>query len=306
MLQTDRLRERPFALYDCFSKTRFGGNVGGLVFDAGDMSEADMQSVAREINAGVTGFVTSVSNDESDLNVRFFMPATEIAMCGHVTIGLFSHLAKNAGSGPRAYTMHTQSNATKIAVSVPDTGPATVMMDVSLPQPVDREVDHEAMMACLGLSPGTDRPIHPPATWEAGLRHVFVPFASFETVRGLKPDFAAMTAFLKAHDLHTLACFSLQDTRGREDYRLVVRDFCPALGVNEAPASGTTNGALCGYAVGAGIFRQGSVRVVSEQGREIGRPSVIECEIEVDAGLIRRVAVGGQAVPILTGTLTAM
>ena len=88
----------PLKIYDYFTSHRYGGNIGGIVFDAACLAGSEMQAIAREINAPVTGFVTSQGADV--LEVRFFMPTAEIAMCGHVTVGLFDHLHQQGMTGP--------------------------------------------------------------------------------------------------------------------------------------------------------------------------------------------------------------
>ena len=68
-----------------------------------------------------------------------------------------------------------------------------------------------------------------------------------------------------------------------------VRVFAPPLGVDEDPATGTANAALAAYllrrdALGeGGLGRRGSggqVLLRSEQGSEMGRPSVIELSLD--------------------------
>ena len=53
-------QQLPLKIYDCFTSTPFGGNMGGLVLDAGLLADAEMQVIAKEINAPATGFVTAL------------------------------------------------------------------------------------------------------------------------------------------------------------------------------------------------------------------------------------------------------
>ncbi len=81
----------PFLLYDCFTDKQFGGNIGGIVFNAKNISKKIMQKIANEINVPVTGFV--IVQNSKKIETRIFMPKSEINMCGHVTIGLFTYLS---------------------------------------------------------------------------------------------------------------------------------------------------------------------------------------------------------------------
>ena len=82
-----------------------------------------------------------------------------------------------------------------------------------------------------------------------------------------------------------------------------IRDFCPAVGADEVPASGTTNAALMGYLVRHALVPAGAQTILAEQGSELGRPSLIRCEIVSENGALKSVKVGGQAVASLRGTV---
>lgn len=286
----------PFDIYDCFTDTRFGGNVGGVVWDAADLTPEQMLGIARELNAPVTGFVTAC--DGREVTARFFMPGGEIAMCGHVTIGLFTHLAGDVGGGDRTFTLKTEGGDVPVRV-VPGPGGAKVMMELAVPKTISVEVDEDALLACLGAR-GV-RLAAAPGAADAGLRHLFVAFGAADDVAALAPDFVALRALSEAAGVHTVGCFAMTG-----EAALVIRDFCPAVGVNETPASGTTNGALSGYLVARGLVAPETRRIVARQGNEIGRPSVILSEIVIEGGAVSGLQVGGQAVPSLSGRVAAL
>ena len=286
----------PFDIYDCFTDTRFGGNVGGVVWDAADLTPEQMLGIARELNAPVTGFVTAC--DGREVTARFFMPGGEIAMCGHVTIGLFTHLAGDVGGGDRTFTLKAEGGDVPVRV-VPGPGGAKVMMELAVPKTISVEVDEDALLACLGAR-GV-RLAAVPGAADAGLRHLFVAFGAADDVAALAPDFVALRALSEAAGVHTVGCFAMTG-----EAALVIRDFCPAVGVNETPASGTTNGALSGYLVARGLVAPETRRIVARQGNEIGRPSVILSEIVIEGGAVSGLQVGGQAVPSLSGRVAAL
>ena len=49
----------PFALYDAFSDTAFGGSQAGVVSDAAWLDANARRRIAREVGAPATGFVTA-------------------------------------------------------------------------------------------------------------------------------------------------------------------------------------------------------------------------------------------------------
>ncbi len=299
MQQTRPTDSLPVIIYDCFSDRRFGGNVGGIVLNAGSLDSEAMQRIAREINAPVTGFVTKEEGQE--ISVRFFMPAAEIAMCGHVTVGLFSYLTKKAGLEEATFTMHAPAGAVEVQVASEAGGPPTVFMGVGLPVLKTPELDVARLAEALGLHDGVLANVNPLEIAEAGLAHLFVQIESLQAVRDLTPDFKKLAQFSNEIGVQTVACFSMETEDALNT--LHIRDFCPAVGADEVPASGTTNGALAGYLVRHGLVPAGAQTVLAEQGSELGRPSRIRCDITSANGQLTGVRVGGQAVASLQGTI---
>ena len=77
-------------------------------------------------------------------------------------------------------------------------------------------------------------------------------------------------------------------------------------GNESAAATGSAAGALGAWLVRHGLVRNGGrdpVRLVIEQGYEMGRPSSIHVEVEREGGQPSLVRVGGQAVEVAEGVL---
>ncbi len=67
-----------------------GGNPAGVVLDADELGEQDMQTVAARVGMSETAFVSESKTEGFKLD--FFTPNRLIAHCGHATIAAFSHL----------------------------------------------------------------------------------------------------------------------------------------------------------------------------------------------------------------------
>ena len=76
--------------------------------------------------------------------------------------------------------------------------------------------------------------------------------------------------------------------------RARARSFSGTAEMGEDPATGSAAGALCAYLA----ERRGSERLVISQGEEMGRPSVLETEMEEG-----RPRVGGRVIPLIEGTV---
>jgi PhzF family phenazine biosynthesis protein len=273
------------------------------VLNAGALETEQMQKIAREINAAVTGFVTGKNGNE--VSVRFFMPGAEIAMCGHVTVGLFSHFTNENTSGTPIsnYVMKAPAGDIQISVDVSDDSLPNVMMQLSVPTQVPCSLDVDALAAALGIPNSSIETRAAVEVSDAGLKHLFVHLETLAEVEALAPDFQALTDVSNDNGVQTIACFSMETNEAAN--ALHIRDFCPAVGVDEVPASGTTNGALAGYLLRHGFIPNNSQRILAEQGAEVGRPSLVCCEIDVRDGQIETLRVGGQAVSSIKGVLTA-
>jgi trans-2,3-dihydro-3-hydroxyanthranilate isomerase len=81
---------------------------------------------------------------------------------------------------------------------------------------------------------------------------------------------------------------------------LSVRVFVDYYGMPEDPATGSGNGCLAGYLVHHLYFGQDSIDIRSEQGYEIGRPSLLLLKAERVADHID-VFVGGKSVVVARG-----
>ena len=86
---------------------------------------------------------------------------------------------------------------------------------------------------------------------------------------------------------------------------LRVREFCPAIGSPESAASGTTNRAVSCYLYQThhlGDMQNGDIVLQSEQGNELGRPSLITSRLSICDGQVAAVYVGGVATKTIEGS----
>src|ERR1035438_1546813 len=85
----------PIVQIDAFTDRAFGGNPAAVVLDAQGISDADMQSIAREMNLSETAFLTP-SQEGADYRLRWFTPGAEVTFCGHATVAT-GHAMREAG-----------------------------------------------------------------------------------------------------------------------------------------------------------------------------------------------------------------
>ena len=77
----------PFLILDVFATAKYTGNQLAVCLDAGELTDIQMQQIAREINFSETTFVTSSEPVDGGYNTRIFTPTTELPFAGHPTLG---------------------------------------------------------------------------------------------------------------------------------------------------------------------------------------------------------------------------
>jgi len=85
---------------DVFCSDGFDGNPLGVVHDADQLSDSQMQTIANWTNFSETTFLVQPSDGTADYRVRIFTPFEELPFAGHPTIGS-AHAWLEAGGTPR-------------------------------------------------------------------------------------------------------------------------------------------------------------------------------------------------------------
>jgi PhzF family phenazine biosynthesis protein len=200
--------------------------------------------------------------------------------------------------------LHTPTTTAQVEISRLDNHRTLVMLDIQPPEFQHPQINPEKLATLLGLHPDDYNPAWPLEIATGDFTHLVVPVKGLSEIRRISPDFSGLTDFCNQNGLQTIAVFSHQTEHA--DHTLHVRDFCPAVGVAESAAAGTTNAALTSYAIRHNIVshhNKTKIIVLAEQGCEINRPSSIRSEVTMKHRSIHRLQVGGVATKIMDGQL---
>jgi PhzF family phenazine biosynthesis protein len=293
----------PFALYDAFSDTAFGGSQAAVITRAADINPAQRQHIAREIGMPATAFVDD--HGEDWIKVQFMSAIMELPMCGHGTICLLTHmleteLLKITRPGHEVELRLPKSAAT-VSLNQNDAGRHQVMLDITVPRFEPPPPHTGGLLNVLGLTADALSAELPLETARGDFIHLVVPLSGLDAMRAIKPDFSGMIEFCHAYGIETIAVFCTEVENAQNTIH--VRDFCPAVGVSESAAAGTTNAALTSYLVRHDLVptNQEVITVYAEQGIELGRPSSIQSIVTLSAETILRLQVGGVATRVMDG-----
>jgi PhzF family phenazine biosynthesis protein len=289
---SDMQESRYFQL-DVFPATTGGGNQVGVVADAAAWSSDEMQSFARWTGLVETTFVLPPSSADASYRLRIFTPDREIPFAGHPTIGSAHAVLECGIAEPRNGHLVQECGAGLLPIRVEGEG-ASRRLFVQAPKAnVLREDPHDEPRLAAALA-GATRGALPPAFVEGGRRWWIAEFADEASLRGWKPDHAAIGALAQATESLGICAFARSASN---EYELVVRALPAGVGIVEDPASGAANGLIAAWLAHAephGALARG-YRV--SQGREIGHDAAILIRIDDD-----RIWVGGRTATILRGT----
>ncbi|MFQ3330663.1 MAG: trans-2,3-dihydro-3-hydroxyanthranilate isomerase [Oceanospirillaceae bacterium] len=297
----------PFSMYDAFTDVPYSGSQAAIVLHASDISIPNRVRIAREIGAPATAFVNAINHNR--VKVQFFSTVMELPMCGHGTVCLITQLVAQEllpceGDGWCKAVLDLPKGEATVECRRTKAGRVEVMLDVAEAQFAAVKIDLEELAGILGVSIEDMSNELPPEVATGDFIHLCLPMRDLDAMRKLQPDFSALAKFCVSNGLDTVASFSTEVVD--QTCNVHVRDFCPAVGVAESAAAGTTNAALSTYLLQKGLVQpsdDGSLQVRAEQGIELGRPSRVTTRIKTQGGHIMRLQVGGLASLIVDGML---
>jgi PhzF family phenazine biosynthesis protein len=266
-------------IVDAFTDRPFSGNPAGvLLLDGADAFPDDtwLQHVALEVNHAETAFAHPLPpGGEADWALRWFTPATEVAMCGHATLAT-AHVLHTTGAHEGPVRFATRSG---VLVATPaDDGSVTLDFPTA---PLTRVEPPAGLAQALGAEPLT--------AFDTGphVGDLLVEVADEKTVRALGPDPRA----LAAHSERGVIATARAEDPGR-GYDYVSRCFFPNVGIDEDPVTGSAHTALAPF-----------------WSERLGRPALTGLQASTRSGRVRtelrddRTLLTGRAVTVIDGEL---
>jgi PhzF family phenazine biosynthesis protein len=293
----------PFCFVDVFARRPLTGNPLSLVPDADELTEPQMQAIAREFNQSETTFVLrptvrSGAGPAATWRLRSFTPiGAEVFGAGHNALGAWLWLAAAGriaiGAGQRL-TQEIGDQVLPVEVGRGDDGNVSVTMDQSEATFGEIVFDRTELAAALSLGPADLVPGEAAQVVDTGAGHLLVPLRDRAAVDRAVPVTERLTALLRQAGGEGCYLYS-RDLAGAVAY---TRFFNPTMGIAEDPATGTAAGPLVARLVAEGKVAGDGTPVIVEQGHKLGRPSRIQVSV---AG--PRVRVGGSGLVVAEGTL---
>jgi trans-2,3-dihydro-3-hydroxyanthranilate isomerase len=297
--------KRAYHVLDVFTDTPLTGNPLAVVHDCEGLDTESMLRIAKEFNLSETVFVLPSEKPAHTAKIRIFTPGMELPFAGHPTVGTAVILARRSWGDPEKgkerdgiVVLEAKIGTVRVGVVLRD---KTAFAEFDIPKkptPLESKIDTELAAGALGLVPseiGFEN--HKPSRWSAGVEFDFVPVRDLSALKRCRAD---RKPFAKAFASGAVYLYTRETLSNENDFH--ARMFAPGLGLEEDPATGGAVAAFAGVVKHYDQPPGGQHRYRIEQGHFMGRPSLVELEIDVE-GDLHAVRIGGGAVVVAEGTI---
>ncbi|MDA7949443.1 MAG: PhzF family phenazine biosynthesis protein [Hyphomicrobiaceae bacterium] len=280
-------------LLNVFTHEGAGGNPCPIVCDADGLSDADMQSVARD-HGHESGFVLPSKREAFDYRFRYWVPNHEMEMCGHATVGALWLLANEGRLESAQVRIDTLSGAVfGFVETVADGGPS---VEITQPAGAVRDLGDDAKAAVLevlGIGPSDllDVPVQNAVTSRV---KTLIPIRDVERLDRLQPDFSRIERLCTQIGSTGLYPFA---PHASNDRTFDARQFPRSSGYPEDAATGIAATALSFGLLRNGLVERSPKLIRVMQGRAMGHLSEIRVRIGFAGDKAIGCTVGGAVSP---------
>jgi trans-2,3-dihydro-3-hydroxyanthranilate isomerase len=292
------MRTHAFVIVDVFAERKYSGNQLAVFKDAGDLSDDEMQLLAKEMNYSETTFILSTKKRKGGYDVRIFTPAEEIPFAGHPTLGTAFVIQQDIIQKPiEKVILNLPVGQIPVALSFSKGEMDDLWMEQKHPE-FGKEIDKSIMARSLKIKETDIDDRFPVQEVSTGLPFLIVPLKTLQAVKKARVDRDLFFGLIANTEAKAPLIFCPETYNDTND--LNCRVFVDYYNIPEDPATGSANGCLAGYLVKHRYFGQVRINVRVEQGYEIERPSLLYLKAEENAGVID-VLVGGKVFKVARG-----
>jgi trans-2,3-dihydro-3-hydroxyanthranilate isomerase len=287
----------PFVQLDVFSSRPFEGNPLAVFPDARQLSDHQMQAIAREMNLSETTFILPRAPEverERGIRVRIFTTQEELPFAGHPTLGTAFFIRGSSGASEVILDLHVGKIPVRF-YGVPGE-PSFGEMTQRDPE-FGMQHDRAAVVKASGLRDDDIDPTLPIQTVSTGVPFTIVPLRGLESIRNLNIDIRGLSEYVQ----RTSGKFFYFVTRETTDPKARLHARSIFYG-GEDPATGSAAGCTAAWMVAHGVAKPDE-SVLIEQGIEVNRPSRIFVRASRNGDRVGNVRVGGNVVEVVRGEI---
>ena len=264
-----------------FSDKPHEGNPAGVVLDAEHLDTLSMQSLARELNYSETAFL--IPSKIADFQLRFFSrDGTEVKFCGHSTVGTLYMLAKEQHftmnkPGDYKFSIKTLAGVISAQIHIKERDNISISFQAPKVNLVSTHLTPKIISDNLCI------PVNTINSAISVMRDktnqvIFITMKSLNELESIQCDFKQLKVFMKEHNLITCCLLVPETIHKKNDIHM--RCFCPTVGVNEDPFTGSVLGGLAAYIDANHLIQDKKKQFNVEQGHFLGRPGEVTIQYE--------------------------
>jgi len=268
------------------------GNPAGVVPQAAQLDDHQMQAVATFMGLSETAFVFPSRQPRCLFQLRWFTPTIEVRLCGHATVATLKVLVALNLFPAEGRSAHIETLTGILQVRVEKTREGQFHW-LEIPPPDFQEVtlDTDQLRKIFNLRT-RDLHLGLPAVRDKSDGDLYIPVCGIEVLKRLEPNFDRM----RTSKRWGATCFFTPETFELQN-RWHCRYFAPAYGVDEDPVTGAINGPLGAYhRIYAQLDEPDEIEYVGEQGDLIGHQGRVRVRVRAKGKIINSLEIGGEAV----------
>jgi PhzF family phenazine biosynthesis protein len=261
-------------IIDTFTSEAFKGNPTAVCLPGEKLSRETRLAIAGELNLPVTAFLGPLP-ERGAYAISYFTPTTEIPACGHATLAA-AQVALMTGDHRNAKFL----TADKMVISTVSENDYSTLVYPKFGLKEFAVTDE--ILASLAIE------AYRSAGVCAELEALFIELADEHLLKAIRPDFARLVAAADELKEIVVTCRSAD-----AKYDFLLRSFCPWIGIDEDPVTGSVHSVLAGF----WEARLGKNELLAYQASARGGELYVRSVDE-------RVELGGRSVAILKGEIT--
>ncbi|WP_430599235.1 PhzF family phenazine biosynthesis isomerase [Enterococcus sp. AZ079] len=258
---------------DAFTTEKFRGNPAGVVLNGDNLTDQEMQAIARELNNSETAFLLSPDSPDHDVRTRYFTPKTEVPICGHATIA--SQYVRAIENNLESCRVMNKINIGTLPIEINKLeNDYTITMaqgDIEFSQYISGS-NLEFLMNALRITENDLDERCPVQIVSTGRSKVLIGIKSRHVLDRIVPNLEALKELSKAIDCTGYFLFTLHPET--ETILSHGRMFAPISGIDEDPVTGNAVAPLGAYLIKHKLVKhdnsmfsfkveQGDVRMIS-------------------------------------------